>query len=189
MTPGRPPRTYGRGGGKHLTVRFTDRKVALDIIRNPRLGLGEAYMDGRLIDRGRDHPRSARADRRRQPLGGRRKGARRCRKGKRAAEAAVQGATVCAASRRNVAHHYDLKDELYEIFLDDDRQYSCAYFTDPATASNRRRPTRRRISPRSFTCEPGSGCSTSAAAGAGWRSTCTRSPASTCSASPYRKSS
>jgi cyclopropane-fatty-acyl-phospholipid synthase len=33
-------------------------------------------------------------------------------------------------SRRNVAHHYDLRDELYELFLDDDRQYSCAYFTD-----------------------------------------------------------
>src|SRR5438270_2622473 len=47
--PGKPPHTYGHGGGKHLTVRFTDRKVGFDIIRNPRLGFGEAYMDGRLI--------------------------------------------------------------------------------------------------------------------------------------------
>jgi cyclopropane-fatty-acyl-phospholipid synthase len=31
-------------------------------------------------------------------------------------------------SRRNVAHHYDLSDELYACFLDRDRQYSCAYF-------------------------------------------------------------
>src|SRR5258708_7843793 len=31
-------------------------------------------------------------------------------------------------SRRNVAHHYDLSDQLYELFLDSDRQYSCAYF-------------------------------------------------------------
>jgi cyclopropane-fatty-acyl-phospholipid synthase len=31
-------------------------------------------------------------------------------------------------SRRNVAHHYDLSDQLYELFLDHDRQYSCAYF-------------------------------------------------------------
>jgi len=31
-------------------------------------------------------------------------------------------------SRANVAHHYDLSDELYELFLDSDRQYSCAYF-------------------------------------------------------------
>jgi cyclopropane-fatty-acyl-phospholipid synthase len=34
-------------------------------------------------------------------------------------------------ARRNVAHHYDLGDELYETFLDSDRQYSCAYFTSP----------------------------------------------------------
>jgi len=35
-------------------------------------------------------------------------------------------------SQRNVAHHYDLDDRLYELFLDEDRQYSCAYFTDPS---------------------------------------------------------
>ena len=31
-------------------------------------------------------------------------------------------------SRRNVAHHYDLNGRLYSLFLDRDRQYSCAYF-------------------------------------------------------------
>ena len=34
-------------------------------------------------------------------------------------------------AQKNVAHHYDLSTELYELFLDRDRQYSCAYFTDP----------------------------------------------------------
>mgnify|MGYP000321380112 CR=1 FL=1 len=34
-------------------------------------------------------------------------------------------------AQKNVAHHYDLSDELYNLFLDRDRQYSCAYFTDP----------------------------------------------------------
>src|SRR3546814_11977826 len=33
-------------------------------------------------------------------------------------------------SKKNVAHHYDLSDRLYDLFLDADRQYSCAYFTD-----------------------------------------------------------
>ena len=33
--------------------------------------------------------------------------------------------------RANVAHHYDLSDQLYQLFLDADRQYSCAYFTSP----------------------------------------------------------
>ena len=40
--------TYGPGGGKALTVRFADRRVAFDLVKNPRLALGEAYMDGRL---------------------------------------------------------------------------------------------------------------------------------------------
>src|SRR6187455_1160099 len=41
--------TCGAGGGRHLTIRFTDRRVPLEIIKNPRLGMGEAYMDGRVI--------------------------------------------------------------------------------------------------------------------------------------------
>jgi cyclopropane-fatty-acyl-phospholipid synthase len=36
-----------------------------------------------------------------------------------------------AAARRNVAHHYDLSGALYDLFLDPDRQYSCAYFEHP----------------------------------------------------------
>ncbi len=34
-------------------------------------------------------------------------------------------------ARANVHHHYDLSGELYDLFLDEDRQYSCAYFADP----------------------------------------------------------
>ena len=33
-------------------------------------------------------------------------------------------------SKMNVAHHYDLSDNLYDLFLDPKRQYSCAYFKD-----------------------------------------------------------
>ena len=41
--------TYGPGGGQSATIRFTDRKVVFEILKNPRLGVGESYMDGRLI--------------------------------------------------------------------------------------------------------------------------------------------
>src|SRR5262249_38382208 len=34
-------------------------------------------------------------------------------------------------ARKNVAHHYDLSEKLYDLFLDSDRQYSCAYFSEP----------------------------------------------------------
>ena len=40
--------THGPGGGKHVTVKLHDRRAAMDLFRNPRLRLGELYMDGRL---------------------------------------------------------------------------------------------------------------------------------------------
>ena len=49
LTPGAKPRHFGKfGASPNLTVRFTDRKVGLEIARNPPLGFGEAYMDGRI---------------------------------------------------------------------------------------------------------------------------------------------
>ena len=45
-------------------------------------------------------------------------------------------------AQRNVAHHYDLSDELYDLFLDHDRQYSCGYFRD-GTRRPRHRPARQ----------------------------------------------
>jgi cyclopropane-fatty-acyl-phospholipid synthase len=126
-------RTYGPGGGKHLTIRVTDRRVAFDLVRNPRLGIGEAYMDGRLIiEDGTilDLLDLVTSNNRWEDGGHSRKALK---KGKRRFKWLFTR-NRAAASKRNVAHHYDLKDELYELFLDDDRQYSCAYFTDPANS-------------------------------------------------------
>jgi cyclopropane-fatty-acyl-phospholipid synthase len=133
--PGKPPRTYGRGEGKHLSVRFTDRKVAFDILRNPRLGLGEAYMDGRVvIEDGTilDLLELIVGANRWEEKG---EGRKALSKGKklRAVKRWFERNNFKRA-RRNVAHHYDLRDELYELFLDSDKQYSCAYFTDPGNS-------------------------------------------------------
>jgi cyclopropane-fatty-acyl-phospholipid synthase len=120
----------GRGGGKHLTVRFADRKVAFDIVKNPRLGLGEAYMDGRLtVEDGTilDLLELIVGSNRWEDKG---EGRAALSRGKRRFRRWLMRNTP-TRSRRNVAHHYDLKDELYELFLDEDKQYSCAYFTNP----------------------------------------------------------
>src|SRR5436190_15841258 len=129
LTPGKPPRTYGRGGGRHLTIRMTDRKVGFDILKSPSLGVGEAYMDGRLIiedgtilDLLEMVQDSNRFEDGSQPKVLTRDAKRLLRKLRR---------NHPRRARRNVAHHYDLSDELYDLFLDEDRQYSCAYFTDP----------------------------------------------------------
>ncbi|HEX3677181.1 MAG TPA: cyclopropane-fatty-acyl-phospholipid synthase family protein [Sphingomicrobium sp.] len=130
--PGKPPHTYGPGGGRHLTVRFTDRRVVFGIIRNPRLGFGEAYMDGRLIiEDGTilDLMRLIVGANRWEDWGEGRKALSKSKTTKR-----LKGLLLpnnLKRARRNVAHHYDLSDELYELFLDADKQYSCAYFTDP----------------------------------------------------------
>jgi len=131
LMPGQPPRSFGPGGGKSVTARLTDRRVALDIARNPRLGLGEAYMDGRiLIEDGTildllelvigANP---------WEQGG--SGRSALRRGKMKWLKALLRRNRPSKSRRNVAHHYDLSDELYETFLDEDLQYSCAYHSDP----------------------------------------------------------
>ena len=117
--------------GPTLTIKLHDPALERRLFLNPRLYLGEAYMDGTLtIEDGADiydfllfigenmalappswatplYQGFGRALRRFQqynPLG---------------------------QAQKNAAHHYDLSDTLYDLFLDTDRQYSCAYFIEP----------------------------------------------------------
>ena len=154
IRPGKGPRTYGPGGGKHLTVRFADRKVAFDIVKNPRLGLGEAYMDGRLeIEDGTilDLLELIVGSNRWEEKG---EGRAALSKGKNRIRRFFRRNTP-TRSRRNVAHHYDLKDELYELFLDDDKQYSCAYFADPANSLEQAQADKKAHIAAKLALEPG----------------------------------
>jgi cyclopropane-fatty-acyl-phospholipid synthase len=58
-------------------------------------------------------------------------------------------------SRRNVAHHYDLSGELYELFLDADRQYSCAYFARPDMTLEEAQTAKKRHIARKLMLCPG----------------------------------
>ncbi len=133
VTPDGKRATYGPGDGKALTIRVTDRKVLFDIARNPRLGLGESYMDGRLVIEDGSildlMELIVGANRWESKAGGRAA----MNKGKSKWKALFRR-NPADASRRNVAHHYDVGNELYRLFLDEDLQYSCAYFTDPANS-------------------------------------------------------
>lgn len=117
----------GDGTVPEVTLRLTSKASNYSLAFNPALAVGEAYMDGRLvIERGslhdfldlvarnygsiRDNPWLALLTRLRKGL---------------------RQSNPVGRARRNVAHHYDLSDEFYDIFLDADRQYSCAYFKDP----------------------------------------------------------
>jgi cyclopropane-fatty-acyl-phospholipid synthase len=124
--------TYGPGGGQHVTVRFHDRRGPFDIFRNPRLHFGELYMDGRIsVEDGTILDLLELVV-----------GAKPWEQGKRKALGKGKGKWLGrffrrnnpARSRRNVAHHYDIGNALYDIFLDEDLQYSCAYYTDPGNS-------------------------------------------------------
>jgi cyclopropane-fatty-acyl-phospholipid synthase len=153
LTPGKRPQTYGPGGGRHLTIRLTDKKVAFDILKSPSLGVGEAYMDGRLViedgsilDLLRMVQESNRWEDAREARALGRDFKRLLRKLKR---------NNPARSRRNVAHHYDLRDELYEFFLDEDKQYSCAYFTDPDNSLEQAQADKKAHIAAKLALEPG----------------------------------
>ncbi len=67
-------------------------------------------------------------------------------------------------SKDNVAHHYDLPSSLYELFLDNDRQYSCAYFPtgnetleEAQLAKKRHIAAKLLLSPGLSVCDIGSG--------------------------------
>jgi len=124
--------TFGREGPA-LTIRLADRKVLFDLLRNPRLGLGGAYMDGRLlVEDGTilDLVELMTSNNRWEDGGSGRKLLGR---GKKRLKALFRRNDAKRA-RSNAAHHYDIGNDLYRLFLDDDLQYSCAYFTDPGNS-------------------------------------------------------
>ena len=123
---------FGDGEGPPVVARLADRKLERQLALDPHHAVGEAYMDGRLImEQGRiydllalvlenamAHPPPRWA----QSLDVARFLTRR-----------LAQFNPAGRSRRNVAHHYDIDGSIYDLFLDADRQYSCAYFNDPDT--------------------------------------------------------
>ncbi|WP_298101797.1 cyclopropane-fatty-acyl-phospholipid synthase family protein [Bradyrhizobium sp.] len=120
--------TCGDGTGPHVFVRFLTADAERRVLRNPELALGEIYMDGNfvvengsiadalsvLMDQPQALPRWAKPYWRLRYL------ARHFRQ-----------FNLRSRSKNNVAHHYDLDGRLYSLFLDSDKQYSCAYFAHP----------------------------------------------------------
>ncbi len=118
---------FGPGGQPEVAIRLHRRDLPRKLLAAPSLALGEAYMDGTLtVERGTlrgflDLVSSGGADAI-DALPGNRLVRRLDRLRRRLHRNAPHRA------KTNVAHHYDLSGALYDIFLDADRQYSCAYF-------------------------------------------------------------
>lgn len=122
---------FGDGTGDPVVARITDEAAVRALLLDPDLRTGELFTDGRLIietgdvydflslilRHGDESPPSAivkTIDR------------------LRTATQLWRQKNDPGLARRNVAHHYDLGDDLYSLFLDPDWQYSCAYFEHPS---------------------------------------------------------
>ena len=118
----------GDGRGCSVTVRLHDKSLHHRLAVNPFLHLGEAYVDGTLtIEQGSLYDfldvcaaNVARVDA--HPVSRARSTLDRLLR-------RVHQYNPVHRAQANAAHHYDLSDRLYSLFLDADRQYSCAYFT------------------------------------------------------------
>ena len=122
----------GDGTGPKVSIRITDKWFATKLALSPSMTIGEGYMDGTLTIEnggtiydflevllnnigGDGYPLINRIFMALDGLFRR-----------------IQQFNPASRSQRNVAHHYDLSGGLYELFLDPDKQYSCAYFDTPA---------------------------------------------------------
>ncbi len=119
---------FGPGGAPDVAVRLLDRGLPMRLLAQPHLALGEAWMDGRLVlqrgtlrefldvlTSGGPEVIESLPGSRLRAIADRLLSRRLYR-------------NPSARARANVAHHYDLSDALYDLFLDRERQYSCAYF-------------------------------------------------------------
>jgi cyclopropane-fatty-acyl-phospholipid synthase len=144
---------FGDGSGDALAIRFADAGAERALLLDPALKLGELYADGRLVlESGELYELICmfkRIARDAAPLFG----------------AAVYGLRYAAsygrqrlsqaASARNVAHHYNLDERLYRLFLDGDLQYSCAYFEQPGQSLERAQLAKKRHLAAKLLLEPG----------------------------------
>ena len=142
----------GDGTGPKVAIALNSYGAIAGILSRPSMGVGEAYMSGALVlEAGSIRDLIEMASRSTgHRYGGKRDGAL-----KRWWKAASGEANARIASRRNVAHHYDLSLELYSRFLDEDLQYSCAYFERPEMTLEAAQAAKKRHIASKLLLEPG----------------------------------
>jgi cyclopropane-fatty-acyl-phospholipid synthase len=141
----------GDGTGPPVAIRINSR--GLRRLANPSLGLGEGYMEGDIVFE------QGTIDQLLTIVG--ESGGRKPKRGsaltrfRKALKRRIQQVNDRVASRRNVAHHYDLSNDLYRRFLDTDMQYSCAYFERPDMTLEEAQAAKKALIGRKLLIQPG----------------------------------
>ena len=151
---GRPHRVEGSRKGPSVTIRIHDWWTGVKVALRPRLAVGEAYMDGTLtVEEGDIYDfldllgRNMAAIDSVAPM--------RWSFGWQRLIRALLQYNPIGRAQRNVAHHYDLNDRLYDSFLDQDRQYSCAYFLSPNDTLEQAQQNKKRHIASKLLLQPG----------------------------------
>jgi cyclopropane-fatty-acyl-phospholipid synthase len=148
---------FGDGSGAPLRVRFTDASAQWGFMTDPELKLGELYTDGRLLpEQGSIYDFLALV------LGNVRAAPQvrpnllaRAANRLRFSTRRLRQRNTARRAKSNVAHHYDLGDALYSLFLDDDWQYSCAYFETPGQSLEQAQLAKKRHIAAKLLLQPG----------------------------------
>ena len=145
---------YGDGSGKLIKIRTTKDFSEIKLLLNPSLQFGESYMNGSLImEEGRIHDllkllfSNSKIDVDHWIMDV-----------SRAVRFILNKFNVgnyLSKSKKNVAHHYDLSDQLYDLFLDKDRQYSCAYFNSPNDTLDQAQTNKKELIAKKLLLEKG----------------------------------
>lgn len=146
---------YGDGSGSPIAIRITDPASLRSIALDPGLATAESYMNGTLVlEHGDTFDLIAVAKSNMRPEvstpGAWFQHLRRS-----VTLAPVAHAIGLKAARANVAHHYDLDERLYRLFLDQDMQYSCAYFERPDMTLDQAQLAKKRLIAAKLLVRPG----------------------------------
>ena len=144
---------YGDGRGPAVVARVLDKRLERQLVIDPQLALGEGYTQGRLkMEQGRIYDLLAlllsNIQRLPQPRWSRTLDTARY------LVRRVGQFNPGGRARRNVARHYDINGAIYDLFLDRDRQYSCAYFTQGADLDEAQLAKKRHLAAK-LSIEPG----------------------------------
>jgi len=147
-------RRYGDGTGTPVGLHLHDADIVRRLILNTDLAAGEGYMEGTLTIADDDlHGFMMLVKTMRGK--GKAPRLRRYMKKLRKLKRRFSQHNPAAKARENAAHHYDLSGELYDLFLDSDRQYSCAYFRNPEVSLEQAQIDKKNHIARKLMISPG----------------------------------
>jgi cyclopropane-fatty-acyl-phospholipid synthase len=146
---------YGDGSGPPVALRFADAGAVRAVVLDPGLAVPEMYMEGRLlIEVGDPYELIALFKRATRPEVAT-PGAWLHHLRRSITDAPILRAIGVTSARANVAHHYDLDERLYRLFLDEDMQYSCAYFHGPDHSLAQAQLAKKRLLAAKLLIRPG----------------------------------